>query len=69
MKLRLIALVGVILIVLVLGLNEEKDSPGEWQWDDKDAAAMKESWCEYNKGRDFAVGNCEEYWSSNKESE
>jgi len=69
---KIASLISVTLIVLTYmtgGSVLGKGVTHEFGWTDEDAAIMEKAWCDYNKGREFAAANCEEYWNGNKESE
>jgi len=54
--------------LIVGGCASDKVNSAESDFDEngnfKRADEMQKEWCEYNKGRDFAKKQCEEYWSN-----
>lgn len=51
-----------ILLVGVLFKGSTEGHSGDWQWSSENIEVMERSWCDYNKGRDFAKKNCAKYW-------
>lgn len=56
----------VFLLVILLGACdgvESENNIADGNVTDEEAEVMQELWCDYNKDRDFAKEQCDEYWN------